>query len=123
MAEGIFFKQNSSFVGPGSLGARLLEDESGSYTGPWIPVHEFARFSAVFSGVGTAAGSITLYGANTDGEPGSLTDPGVFVLDTQSFSSSAQTLTSNWQYPVRWVAAVCNLTAGTVWAFLQATTP
>ncbi len=123
MSEGIFFNQNSGFVGPGSLGALLLENETGSYNGPWIPVHEFARFSCVFSGTNAASGTVTLYGANTDGEPGALTDPGVFVLDTQTFGTSTQTLTFNWQFPVRFVAASCDLTAGDVWAFLQATTP
>lgn len=123
MSEGIFFQGNSGFVGPGSLGALLLENETGTYTGPWIPTHAYARFSGVFSGTNAASGSFTLYGANTNGVPGSLTDPGVFVLNTQTFSATNQVLTFDWSFPVRFVAAACDLTAGNIWAFLQATTP
>lgn len=123
MTTGVFYEQSSGFVGPGSMGALLLEAASGSYDGLWIPSHFYARFSAIFSGVGTAAGTVSLFGANTDGPPDTIDSPGVMLLDQQSFSSTAQALLYSWEFPVRYIAASCDLTAGTVWAFLQATSP
>ncbi len=123
MAEGIFFYGNSGFVGPGSIGARLLENESGNYQGPWVPSHEFARFSVIAGGINTAAGTITIYGANTDGVPASVNDAGVMALGTITLSSGTQSGSFSWQYPVRFISAACALTAGEVWAFLQGTTP
>jgi len=123
MAEGIFFYGNSGFVGPGSIGARLLENESGTYQGPWIPSHEFSRFSVMVSGLNSAAGPVTIYGANTDGAPTAMTDPGIVTLGTITLSTSAESGIFSWEYPVRFISAGAVLTAGQVWAFLQGTTP